>query len=110
MDREELTRKTVAELREIAKGLPDAKGLSSMKKDELVEFVASHGGDSPDPAATKTTARPDATDKTAIKQSIRALKAQKREALSRQDHKAARECNRAIHNYKRLLRKLARSA
>jgi len=110
MDREALKKKTVAELREEAKAIPEAKGLSSMKKDELIELILSHaGGGAPAPkkpsgnAATGTT-----LDRSAIKQRIRALKEEKRDALSKDDRKRARACNRQIHDYKRLLRKMSR--
>jgi len=118
MDVEALKKMTVAELREEAKKIPDAKGLSAMKKDELVEFIASHAGDStPAPAAkaakpakkdvAKAVATTGPLDKAGIKQRISALKAEKQEALSSQDKAKAHSCNRQIHHYKHLLRKMA---
>ena len=109
MDKASLQKKTVAELREHAKKLPDAKGLSGMKKDELVEFILSHGGDAPasGPAPTGKATAP--SDKSELKRLIRQLKADKADALSRQDRARAGECNRLIHQYKRMLRRMARA-
>lgn len=107
MDREALQKMTVAELREEAKKIPDAKGLSSMKKDDLVELIASHGGGT---AAAAPQAAGGTLDKAGLKQRIRALKEQKREALAAQDRPRVTRCNREIHRCKRLLRKMARAS
>jgi hypothetical protein len=110
MDREALKKKTVAELREEAKAIPEAKGLSSMKKDELIELILSHaGGGAPAPKKSLDKAAKGTTlDRSAIKQRIRALKEEKHDALSKDDRQRAKACNRQIHDYKRLLRKMSR--
>lgn len=108
MDRDSLQQMTVAELREEAKKIPDAKGLSSMKKDELVDLIASRAGAAPSTAAKTPPSgkKGGGSDKSDIKQRIQALKQDKRAALSAGDRSRARECNRQIHRYKRMLRKM----
>jgi len=49
------------------------------------------------------------TGKTEIKQRIQVLKQQKKEALALQDKNRARACNRQIHHFKHVLRKMART-
>jgi len=115
MDVEALQKMTVAQLRDEAKKLPDAKGLSGMKKDELVALLAgqSGGGDAPTAAmgAAKAGGIPTGTPsgKTEIKQRIQVLKKEKKEALAAQDKNRARACNRQIHHFKHVLRKMARA-
>jgi hypothetical protein len=124
MDKESLKKKTVAELREMAKEIPDVKGISTMKKDALVDLLAGHAGSKDektgarDASATETKAAKAAPSptkprgplgKTEIKERIRALKTEKREALDQHDQAKIHRCNRQIHNYKRQLRKMART-
>ena len=109
MDRETLKKKTVAELKEMAREIPDVKGLSSMKKDDLVELLAGADmGPKPAAAAPSTGKIGASADKSEIKRRIHALKKEKRDAISQKDHTRSRECNRQIHHYKRRLRKLAK--
>ena len=121
MDKAELKKKTVAELKEMAKKLPDAKGLSSLKKDDLVELLAGSesapeqpkesaksGKKAASPVETPGVKAPAVLDKAELKKRIRALKEEKRDAISRQDRAKSRECNRQIHYYKRRLRKMTR--
>jgi hypothetical protein len=119
MDRETLKKKTVAELKEMAKEVPDAKGLSAMKKDDLVELLAGADKGSKPPVAKPPVAKPAAAkpptggtggplDKAELNRRIHALKEEKREAVSQRDHARSHECNRKIHAYKRRLRKLAK--
>ena len=118
MDKEALKNKTVAELKEMAKEIPDVKGISAMKKDDLVELLAAHAGTKDQPAKASKAKKPkkeaEATaapkSKADIKERIRALKAEKLEALEQQDRKKTRRCNRQIHHYKRQLRKMAKEA
>ncbi len=120
MDKDALKKLTVADLKEQAKKIPDVKGLSSMKKDELIELILKHEGagetaqsaaqSSTQSSQTKTkTKTKGPLDKSGIKQLIRALKQEKKDAISQQDHAKARQCNRQIHDYKRRLRKMAGS-
>jgi hypothetical protein len=118
MDKGSLQKKTVADLKEMAKQIPDVKGLSSMKKDEIIELLLAHGnggetGSGNAKAAPKSASKgasakkAGALNKGEIKQLIRALKQEKREALSSQDRARVKLCNRRIHDYKRQLRKMA---
>jgi hypothetical protein len=123
MDKDALKNLTVADLKEQAKKIPAVKGLSSMKKDELIELILKHehaGEAAPEKAPAKAAKPSKPTrssktktkgplDKSGIKQLIRALKQEKKDAISQQDHARARQCNRQIHDYKRRLRKLAGS-
>lgn len=121
MDKETLSKKTVAELREQAREIPDAGGLSSMKKDDLIELILSQGDvpvaeDKPKTATTRSASKVPGTgsvkamDKSEIKRRIKELKAEKQEAMEQQDRKRVRICNRRIHDFKRRLRKAARVA
>jgi len=109
MDRETLKKKTVAELKEMAREIPDIKGLSSMKKDDLVDLLAGSGTGSKREAVKPPAAGAGVLlDKSELKRRIHTLKDDKREAISKQDRARSRECNRQIHRYKRRLRKLAK--
>jgi len=121
MDKEALKKKTVAELRDMAREIPDVKGISAMKKDDLVELLAGNAGAKNVPAKAPPARAAEAAKATGplgkapqakadIKERIRALKAEKREALEQQDRKKTRRCNRQIHHYKRQLRKMAKEA
>jgi hypothetical protein len=123
MDKEALKKKTVAELKDMAKEIPDVKGISAMKKDDLVELLAGRAGSKDEPAKTPPAKAPQAQAamateplgktpkaKANIKERIRALKAEKREALDQHDRKKTRRCNRQIHHFKRRLRKMAKEA
>jgi hypothetical protein len=123
MDKDALKKMTVAELKEEAKKIPGVKSISSMKKDELVELLATQPdaakkADEKKPPKAAKAAEPKAAakaadaplDKSGLKQQIRALKEEKRGALARHDRAKAQECNRRIHRYNRQLRKLVRES
>ena len=110
MDVQSLQKLTVAQLREQAKELPGATGISAMKKDDLIALIAGQGESAKPSGAALTGGGPQPTGKTEIKQCIRALKAEKREALAAKDRQRIRACNRQIHHFKRVLRKMARAA
>jgi len=111
MNTTELKGKTVAELREEAKTL-GITGISSMKKDALVDAIGSHSGGQSSSASggAKSTDATQPTDKAGIKKRIRELKAEKAQAVSERDTKRARGCTKEIHDHKRMLRKLLREA
>jgi predicted pyridoxine 5'-phosphate oxidase superfamily flavin-nucleotide-binding protein len=108
MDKETLSKMTVSQLREEAKKIPGVKGISSMKKDDLVELLTGTAGTPPSAAPKKPTGPTKPLDRAEIKKRIKALKEEKRTAISNQDRNAARLCNRQIHAFKRQLRRLAR--
>ena len=92
MDKDSLKKKTVAQLRDEAKKIPGVKGLSSMKKDDLIELLlaqspkAPPAGGEPGKAKKKEPAgKPKVLSKSDLKKRIRELKEEKRQALSKQD-------------------------
>jgi len=127
VDKAELKEMTVAQLRDLAKQLPDVKGLSSMKKDDLVALLAKSGGATQTAPAKASAAKPKKAanvsisaksgvsrgktlDKAELKKLIRELKQQKQEALAQQDRVLATYCNRQIHAFKHRLRRLKSDA
>ena len=102
MDWHELEKMKVTDLREMAKEKLEITGVSGLHKDELVEKLAhALGIEKPHKVAV-------GGDKTKIKQQIRALKAQRAEALSAHDKEALHTTRHEIHKLKRKLRKMAR--
>lgn len=99
---EELKEKTVAELREIAKGIDHeaVRGYTQMDKDRLLAAIctALH-------IDMHEHHRAVGIDKTAIKMQIRRLKKQRDEALAAHDHARLKLIRRQIHRLKRKLRK-----
>ncbi len=99
---EELKKRTVAELREIAHGLdPEAvKGYSQLNKEHLLVLVCKtlhidmhqhrevHG-----------------LNKAAVKKLIREMKKKKLESLAAHDHRALHDLRRRIHRLKRRIHK-----
>jgi hypothetical protein len=83
-----------------------------MKKDDLIELLTKEGQASKAPAKPKKKGPAAKTakvlDRSEIKSRIRALKEEKREALTKEDRAKAKQCNREIHHLKRKLRKLVR--
>lgn len=90
----ELKDKTIAELREIAKGIEDeaVKGFTQMNKDHLLLALCK--------ALKISTHEHHATggfDKSAAKASMRALRVKRAETISAGDHQALRAIRRQIH-------------
>ncbi len=98
----ELKLKTVADLREIAKGIEhDAvKGFTQMNKDHLLVAICKA-------LNIPTHEHHDIVglDKPSIKAKIRALQKQRAEALVAHDSDALKAVRRHIHRYNHLLRK-----
>ncbi len=105
MDYERLRKLTVVKLREEAHKFPDVKGVSGMKKEQLLELLCEKLGISPD---KKPEAIP--IDKGVLKRKIHELKALRSEALEKKEHKDAALYRKRIHVQKRRLRKIIREA
>ena len=99
---DELKHKTVAELREIAKGIEHeaVQGASQMHKDDVLKAVCTALG-------IEMHVHHDVVgiDKTAIKTKIRALKKKRDEALAAKDSDLYRRVLRQIHHFKREIRR-----
>lgn len=104
MDADELKKKTVAELREEAKKLGDVKGVSTMKKDELVALLS--GG--VESVASKARAAERSMTRSDLKKRIRELKHQRADAAGRAAKSKVEEFNTALRRYRRRLRRAAR--
>jgi len=99
---EELKKKTVAELRDIAAGIQhDAvQGHTQMHKaDLLVALCKALNLDMHEHHVAKVA------EKTAIKAQIRQVKSKRDEALQARDHTQLKQIRREIHRLKRQLRK-----
>ena len=96
-----LEKMTVKELREMAKDIPGITGVHGMKKDELVVEIKKAKGikDEPIKKADASVAE--------LKQKIRALKAQRRDALEAKDKKKATIFKRRISRLKKKTRRAA---
>ncbi len=99
---EELSAKTVAELREIANEIEHeaVKGYSSMHKEDLLKGVCIALG-------LEDHVHHDVVgvDKGAIKSKIKALKVERQAALEAHDHAKLKLMRRKIHRLKRNLRR-----
>jgi hypothetical protein len=92
---------TVAELREIAKGTEreEFKGVATMHKEKLLPLLCKAlNVELPHHHVV-------GINKTEIKQKIRALKAQRDEALKKKEKESLRTIREQIHNLKRELRR-----
>src|SRR6267378_4726185 len=98
---EELKHKTVAELREIAKGIEhDAvQGYTQMNKEHLLVAISKALGIQHEHHDVV------GVDKAAIKSRIRELKKKRDEALTAHDHAQLKVARRTIHRLKRRIHK-----
>lgn len=101
---EELKKKKVVELRQIAAGIEhDAvKGYTQMNKDHLLKALCSALG-----IDMHTHHIAKIKDKTNIKMTIQGLKKKRDEAIAAQDHATLKIVRRKIHHFKRALHKAA---
>jgi hypothetical protein len=105
MDVDSLRKMTVAELREEAKKLGDVKGVSSMKKDDLVQLLAGGGTSASAPARS---GRSSPKDVPTLKLLVRELKTKRAEASSKGQKTKVMEYNADLHALRHRLRRAAR--
>ncbi len=100
---EELKHKTVAELREIAKGVEHeaVKGYSQLNKEHLLVALCTGLGIDAHAHHAHIGA-----EKVRIKARIRELKKRGAEAIAKHDAKVLKESRRAIHNLKRAINRI----
>jgi hypothetical protein len=103
MDAKELLRMNTPKLREEALKIPDAVGVTAMKKEDLIKLLAKAHGIVLEQKSTSA-------EKTEIKKRIRALKAKRDEALGRKAYQEVAQIRRGIRTLKRRTRELARTA
>lgn len=99
---EQLSHKTVAELRDIGHSLnnPDLKGIATLHKDKLLPILCRALG-----IDAHVHHQVVGIDKTTIKQEIRALKRERDAALLAKDLGKVRELREKVHHLKHQLRK-----
>jgi hypothetical protein len=100
MEAKTLLRLNVPKLREEALKVPGAVGVTAMKKEDLVQFLAKHYN-------IILEQKTNSAEKTEIKKRIRALKARRDEALGRKADKEVASIRRGIRSLKRRTRQLA---
>ena len=102
---EELKHKTIAELREMAKGLEHeaVQGYTQMNKDHLLPALCKALGI--DAHAHHVAAM---AEKTAVKAKMRELKTAKAQALAKGDHALLRSIRRQYHGLNHTLRTAAK--
>jgi len=98
---EELSKKTVEQLREIAKELehPAVQGYSQMNKEHLLPALCKALG-----IEAHGHHHVVGVDKTAIKKRLRELKGAREKALEARDHQKLKQVRREIHHLKRRVR------
>jgi hypothetical protein len=96
-----LEKMTVKELREMAKDIPGIIGVHGMKKDELIVEIKKAKGIKDEPVKKADSSIAD------LKQKIKALKVQRREALEAKDKKKATIFKRRISRLKKKTRRAA---
>jgi len=103
MEAKELLRLNVPKLREEALKVPGAVGVTAMKKDDLIHFLAKHHN-------IALERRTGGAERAELKKRIRGLKAKRDEALTREAAKEVASLRRGIRALKRRTRTLARAA
>jgi hypothetical protein len=106
MELRDLQKMTVVKLREEALKHEGLVGVHAMDKEQLITALAPRLGIDLE-AATKVARAKFAGDKTALKQEIRVLKAQRDTALAEHDSAIVKQVRQRIKRHKRILRRLA---
>jgi protein-arginine kinase activator protein McsA len=108
MDYNALAHMTVNKLREEAKQFPDIKGVTGMKKDELVAILAEKHGLKPTEKKPKKVHKPKTPlSKGQMKKKITELREQRESARSSNDRKKAAILRKRIHSLKRQMKAVA---
>lgn len=109
MDYEALTHMTVNKLREEAKKFPDVKGVTAMKKDELIALLSDKLGLKPPARKTPVKKKAPATplSKADIRKKIHELREARAAARTSGEHKQVAILRRRIHLLKRRMRSIA---
>ncbi len=119
MDQEQksLDKMTVKELREVAKELPEITGISTLKKDQLLEAIKKAQGVNEEQAAKPKKAKKVNKAKSAplntvkdVKVRIAELRNQKQEASAENDKKTATILRRKINILKKKTRKMSKAS
>ncbi len=98
MELKELQKKTVGELREMAKQYEDLEGITGMKKETLIDILCQKLG------IERKHHLPDELGRDAMKGRIRALKKRRGEALAAHDHAALKRTRTLMRRAKHRLR------
>lgn len=106
MDYHTLEKMTVTHLREEAKKF-DVKGVTAMKKEELIDFLVEKLGVEKPVRKHRAPKAGVPLDKKAIKKKLVALREERVKARAEADRKRAALLRRRIHSLKRLMRKIA---
>ncbi len=101
-----LEKRTVKDLKEMAKEIPEISGVHGMKKDELIVAIKEAKGIQDEPLK-KSVANAGSAGVSEIKTKIKALKAQRRAALEASDKKMATIYRRRISRLKKKTRQVA---
>lgn len=109
MELRDLQKMTVTKLREEALKHQGLVGVHVMNKEQLITALAPIFGIDLE-AATRTTRTRFASNKTELKQEIRALKGKRDEAMAEHDTTALKQIRERIKKRKRRLRRLAEQA
>lgn len=107
-----LEKMTVIDLKKIALEIPDIKGVSAMKKDELLSVIKEHRGikdeETPVKKGKKKPAKA-ALDKKKLKGKISQLKQEKEAARGKEDRKRVDMLRRRLSRLKKQTRKAAQA-
>jgi hypothetical protein len=104
MNFHELERKTVSELRDLAAEHEDVKGVTGLKKEQLLDLLCEKLG------IDRHVHVPKGIGRHALKARIRELKAKRDEALAKHDYTALASIRREIKSNKRHLRRVIQRA